>query len=151
MGNAAPPSWLHFGRQSLLLNHQLAGLFLRYPSIGPGKTLWCPATTMASGIGDFPATFGGSTHMAFSYWISYELASSSYYILMFAGIQGIIANVRHTFTGNLHMMADSCLVPRLPLRVNHPLPLCISWFPIPRFLSRVFPPSGHGLPACGEV
>jgi hypothetical protein len=49
------------------------------------------------------------------------------------------------------MMTDPCLVPRLPSRNNHPLPLCVLWFPLPLFSFVRFPPSGHGLPACGEV
>lgn len=52
-----------------------------------------------------------------------RLAASVLNILILVSIQWITTNVRHTFTGNLQMMTDPCLVSRLSPRNNPPLPL----------------------------
>jgi hypothetical protein len=46
------------------------------------------------------------------------------------------------------MLADLCLVSRLAPRINPPA-LCVLLSSMFSFVR--FPPSGHGLPACGEV
>jgi hypothetical protein len=100
MGNAAPPSWLHIGRQSLLLNHQLTGLFRRLPSIGPCETLRRTANTMASG---FPTTILNNLEARPTWYFltgtAIRLAASSHDVLMLVSIRRITRNFRRTFTG----------------------------------------------------
>jgi hypothetical protein len=151
MGNAAPPSWYHIGRQSLLLNYQLAGLFRRLPSIGPGRS-FDALPLMASGnrrlipnILEARPTWHFLLDQRLGWRHSLHCPSAS---------SGHTTNVRHTFTGTLQMMTDSLFGFSPPPRNNYPLPLplCVFGLSTPTcFPFRAFSPFRTCLPACGEV
>ncbi|KAF2820049.1 hypothetical protein CC86DRAFT_374754 [Ophiobolus disseminans] len=101
-------------------------------------------------IDDYLEPSGGSTHTIFLTGSVIMLPTS--FTTCSSVSSGFTTNVRHTFTGNLQMMTDPCLVPRLSPRNNHsPLPSRVSGLLSNMFSFVRFPPSGHGLPACGEV
>ncbi|KAH7079309.1 hypothetical protein BKA63DRAFT_263339 [Paraphoma chrysanthemicola] len=150
MGNAAPPSWQFFGRQSLLLNIgsreqivdnlilDLAGLFVVLPLLSPLVHRRLSPHLEARPTWNFLT--GTETGQAIS------LLSS----LVIVSIQPETMNVRHTFTGTLQMTTDFCLVLRLTPRINPP-PCPSVFFDVTLHLSFVRSPFGYGLPACGEV